>query len=290
MEAPDPRTRFNTDRLPNWCPGCGNFGMHRALKNALADLGLQPHEVVLVSGIGCSGKIPDWVNVCGLHGLHGRPLPLAEGMKLASPRLVVIAEGGDGDAYSEGMSHFIHAARRNMDLTYIVHNNGVLALTTGQAAATGEQGRRTISTPAGTIESPLLPAALAIIAGATFVARGYCGDLRQLTNVYTAAIKHRGFAFVDVLQVCVTFNPERDYKWYQQRVYNVDEAGHDPNDRDKALSLAVHSDDSGRLATGLFYRTDKPTYENLLPQLKGAPLVEHEIDNVDVGKLMESLF
>ena len=281
-------TRFNTERMPNWCPGCGNFGLLNALKKALLELNLQPHQVCMTSGIGCSGKIPHWINVYGLHGLHGRALPLAAGIKLANHDLVVIAEGGDGDGYSEGMCHFIHACRRNVDFTYIVHNNGVFALTTGQASATGNQGRKTISTPDGAIEPPFQPAALAIAAGATFVARGYSGDTEQLKNIYVAAIRHRGFAFLDVLQVCVSYNPEKDYAWYKERVYRLEDEGYDPTDRDKALALALNPD-NGRLATGILYRAERPAYEDDLPQIADAPLVAQDISNVDVDALMETL-
>jgi 2-oxoglutarate ferredoxin oxidoreductase subunit beta len=282
------KTRFNTERMPNWCPGCGNFGMQRALKAALLELDLQPHQVAMASGIGCSSKIVHWVNVYGFHSLHGRALPLATGIKLANHGLVVIAEGGDGDGYSEGMNHFIQAARRNVDFTYIVHNNGVFALTTGQASTTGNQGRKTPSTPHGAIEPPFRPAALAIAAGATFVARGFSGAIDQLKDLYVAAIRHRGFALVDVMQVCVSFNPEKGYKWYQQRVYKLEDEGHDPSDRNAALALALDEKDE-RLATGVFYRTERGAYEDELPQLKDAPLVEHDIGDVDVSGLIEAL-
>lgn len=283
------KTRFNTEKMPNWCPGCGNFGLQNALKKTLLELDLEPHQVCVVSGIGCSGKIPHWVNVYALHGLHGRTLPAAAGIKLANHNLVVLAEGGDGDGYSEGMCHFIHAVRRNIDMTYIVHNNGVFALTTGQASSTGEQGRKTISTPEGAIEPPFRPAALAIAAGVTFVARGYSGDTEQLKDLYVEAIKHRGFSFVDVMQVCVTYNPEKNYAWYKERVYKLEEEGHDPADRDRALALALDQDGNGRLATGIFYRTERPAYEDAIPQIAETPLVEQDISNVDIRALMEAL-
>lgn len=282
------KTRFDTAARPNWCVGCGNFGIQSALKKALLKLELEPHQVVMASGIGCSSKIPHWVNVYGLHGLHGRPLPVATGLRLANHNVVVIAEGGDADAYSEGMNHFIHAARRNVNLTYIVHNNGVFALTTGQASATGRQGFVSSSTPYGSVEPPFRPVALAIVAGANFVARGFSGDTNQLGDLIAAAVEHPGFALVDVLQVCVSFNPEKGYKWYQQRVYKLEDENHDPADRDKALALAL-GDSEERLATGIFYRGQQPPYESSLPQLRDAPLVDHDIDNIDVRDLMEEL-
>ena len=288
MSAANHTTRFDTSARPNWCVGCGNFGIQAALKKALLKLELEPHQVVMASGIGCSSKIPHWVNIYGLHGLHGRALPVAAGLKLANHQMVVIAEGGDGDGYSEGMNHFIHAARRNVDFTQIVHNNGVFALTTGQTSSTGRQGFVSGSTPHGSIEPPFRPAALAIAAGAGFVARGFSGNISQLTDLIAAAIEHPGFALVDVLQVCVSFNPERGYKWYKQRVYRLEDENHDVTDRDRALALAL-GDGEERLATGVFYRTERPPYESLLPQLQEAALVEHDIDNINVHSLMQEL-
>ena len=195
MNDTSDQTRFNTTAKPNWCPGCGNFGIQASIKKALLALDLEPHQVVMSTGIGCSSKIPHWINVYGIHSLHGRSLPLATGLKLANHNLVVIAEGGDGDGYSEGMNHFIQAARRNVDFTYIVHNNGVFALTTGQTSTTGNQGFVSGSTPYGAIEPPFRPAALAISAGATFVARGYSGDADQLSSLIVEAVKHKRFFF-----------------------------------------------------------------------------------------------
>jgi 2-oxoglutarate ferredoxin oxidoreductase subunit beta len=288
MNGDGDKTGFNTAAKPNWCPGCGNFGIHSALKKALLELDLEPHQVVIASGIGCSSKIPHWINVYGLHGLHGRPLPVAAGLKLGNHDLVVIAEGGDGDGYSEGMNHFVQACRRNIDLTYIVHNNGVFSLTTGQTSATGSQGFVSSSTPEGSIEPPFNPVALAITAGATFVARGFSGDINQLRGLLAAAIKHRGFAFVDVLQVCVTYNPTKSHKWYKERVYKLEDENFDLTDRGKALTLAL-ADAKDRLATGVFYQGEQSPYEASLPQLKKDPLVNHYIDNIDISVLMAEL-
>ncbi|MHC5035848.1 MAG: thiamine pyrophosphate-dependent enzyme [Planctomycetota bacterium] len=285
MASEDP-TRFNTEAKPTWCPGCGNFGIQAALKRALLSLDLQPHQVVISSGIGCSGKIPHWINVYGFHGLHGRTLPLAAGLKFANHDMVVIAEGGDGDGYSEGMGHFIQAARRNQDLTYIVHNNGVFGLTTGQVSPTGNKGFVAKTTPFGSIEEPFLPAALAIVAGTGFVARGFSGELDHLADLFAQAIRHRGFAFIDVLQVCVSFNPSKSFAWYRERIDKLEATGHDPADRDRALALALHKSD--RLPIGVFYRADLPAYEDQLPQLQAGPLVLRDITDIDVAPLMEA--
>ena len=280
-------TRFNTAAKPTWCPGCGNFGIQNAIKKALLSLNLQPHEVVISSGIGCSGKIPHWVNVYGFHGLHGRALPVATGLKLANHKLVVIAEGGDGDGYSEGMGHFIHACRRNVDMTYIVHNNGVYGLTTGQVSPTGDKGFASSTTPHGAIECPLQPLALAISAGANFVARGFSGDAERLSKLISEGLRHKGFSFIDVLQVCVSFNPSKSYKWYQERVGNLEDEGHDPTDRAKALEVVFRDD--GLLPIGVFYRGCEPAHEEGLPQLSAGPLVERDITDVDIRQLTKEL-
>lgn len=283
----DNPARFNTEAKPTWCPGCGDFGIQNAMKRALRSLDLQPHEVVISSGIGCSGKIPHWIKAYGFHGLHGRALPVATGAKLANHKLVMIAAGGDGDGYSEGMGHFIHGCRRNVDMTYLVHNNGVYGLTTGQVSPTGERGFVSSTTPHGALELPFHPLALAISAGATFVARGFSGDLERLGELIAEAIRHPGFSFIDVLQVCVSFNPSKSFKWYQERVYNLEDEGHDPTDRMKALEMVFRDDD--RLPTGLFYRGSAPTHEEGLPQLSAEPLAAQDITSVDVTPLMEEL-
>jgi 2-oxoglutarate/2-oxoacid ferredoxin oxidoreductase subunit beta len=276
-----------TNDKSTWCPGCGNFGIQTAVKKALLRAGKAPHEVVMSTGIGCSGKISHWIRTYGVHGLHGRTLPVASGIKFANHELTVIAEGGDGDGFSEGMSHFIHACRRNQDLTYITHNNGVFGLTTGQTSATGSKGFLSSTTPYGQVENPFNPAALAISAGATFIARGYSKDAEKLADLIAAGIAHPGFAFIDVLQVCVSFHPQRGYKWYDEHTYDLADEGHDPTDKTKAISIALS--DSDRLATGLIYRAESMAYESNLPELNAGALVDHNIDNLDVDPLLNGL-
>ena len=280
-------TRFNTEAKPTWCPGCGNFGIQNAIKKALLSLDLQPHEVVISSGIGCSGKIPHWINAYGFHGLHGRTLPVATGLRLANHTLVVIAEGGDGDGYSEGMGHFVHACRRNVDMTYVVHNNGVYGVTTGQVSPTGDKGFVSSTTPRGALEWPFQPLALAISAGANFVARGFSGEDERLGELIAAGIRHKGFSFIDVLQVCVSFNPSKSYKWYQERVCNLEDEGHDPADRAKALEMVFRDD--GRLLTGVFYRGSEPAHEEGLPQLSAGPLAQRSVVKIDIDPLMDEV-
>lgn len=282
----DDKTRFNRTEKPTWCPGCGDFGVQNSIKKAMLKLDIEPHRVLMSSGIGCSGKMPHWVHLYGFHGLHGRALPLAQGAKLANKDLVVLALGGDGDGYSEGMGHLMHACRRNVDITYLVHNNGVFGLTTGQVSPTAAEGTASSTTPFGALERPFNPLALAIAAGANFVARGFCGDLEHLSDLIVQGVRHPGFALIDMLQVCVTFNPTMSYKWYKERVEKIDGDEHDATDKNKAMAMAMRGDDD-RLPIGVFYRGEAPTHESGLPQLDGDPLVEHAIDDIDVSGLMK---
>lgn len=273
---------LETIEKPTWCPGCGNFSILVALKNAISNLKLDPSNVALFTGIGCSGKDCQWIRLYGFHTLHGRPLAVAEGAKLANNKLTVIAAGGDGDSYGIGMGHFIHAMRRNTDITYIVHNNQIYGLTTGQASPTSEKGFITKSTPFGAIDEPVNPLTLALSGGATYVARGFAGDVLHLTKLIEGAIVHKGFAIVDILQPCVTFNYINTFDWYRQRVYKLEEQNHDFKDKDKAYAKAQEW--GKKIPIGLFYKIDKPTIEDQLPAIKEKPLVEHDIKNIDISK------
>lgn len=276
---------LTTKAYPNWCDGCGDFGIWNSLKMALIQLGYEPHETLIVSGIGCSGKVPYWVKTYGYNGLHGRPVPVATGAKFANHRLNVFVIGGDGDGYSEGTNHFVHGARRNADICYIVHNNMVYGLTTGQAAPTSHHGFVTKSTPHGVIELEINPIALAIASGATFVARGFAGDMKHLTQLIVEGAKHKGFAIIDVLQPCVTFNHVNTYEFYAGRVYKLEESGYNPEDKLAALAKSYEWD--GKIPIGIFYREKRSTYEEQLPQLKDKPLVEQDISNVDISRLID---
>jgi len=258
-----------------------------AFKRALIQLGLERDQVVLVSGIGCHGKMVNYVNVNGFHGIHGRVLPLATGIKLVNPNLTVVGFAGDADCYDEGWGHFTHAIRRNIDMALIVHDNMVLGLTTGQATSTSQQGFKTKSTPFGSIPSMLNPIAHALVSNGTFVARGYAGDMRHLTGLIMEAIKHRGFALLDVFQPCVTFNYLNTYDWFRQRVYKLEEEGHNYADRQKALEKSFEWGD--RIPIGIFYKEEKPTYRDGLPHVKGMPLTKLPIEDVDIVPLLESM-
>jgi 2-oxoglutarate ferredoxin oxidoreductase subunit beta len=278
---------LNTPKKNTWCPGCGNFGVLSAWKAALLELGLERERVIMVSGIGCHGKIVDYVNVNGFHGIHGRVLPLATGISLANPDLKVVGFSGDADCYDEGWDHFCHAIRRNIDMTLIVHNNMILALTTGQTTATSQEGFKTKSTPFGAFVPPLNPIAHAIIAHGTFVARGFAGDPKHLQSLIVEAVRHKGFSYIDVFQPCVTFNYLNTYDWFRQRVYKLQDAGHDYTDRQKALEKSFEWGD--RIPIGIFLKEERPTYRDNLPQVKGMPLTKMPIENVDISALLEQL-
>lgn len=270
-----------------WCPMCGNFGILMAFKKALMQMGLERDQVMIVSGIGCHGKIVNYVNVNGFHGIHGRVLPLATGIKLADPNLTVVGFAGDADCYDEGWGHFSHAIRRNIDMPLIVHNNMVLGLTTGQTTATSQKGFKTKSTPFGSIPPMLNPIAHALVSNGTFVARGFAGDMRHLTSLIVKAIKHRGFAFLDVFQPCVTFNYLNTYDWFTKRVYKLEEEGHDYTDRQKALERSFEWGD--RIPIGLFYKEERSTYRDSLPHLKGTPFTRSLIEDIDITPALESM-
>jgi len=247
-----------------WCPGCGNFGILNSIKKVLADLkeeGLDLNKLVLASGIGCHAKIVDYLKVNSFYSIHGRVPPPITGIKLANPDLVVIGHAGDGDAYGEGIEHLIFSAKRNINVTFIVHDNRVYGLTTGQFTPTSPAGFIGRSTPGGSPEEPLNPIELILSAGATFVARGFSGKPKHLQLLIKAAIKHQGFAFIDVLQPCFTFY--NTYDFYNQKVYELTDKEHDSLDREAAFARAREwaYGDGERIPIGIFYQIRKPTYE-----------------------------
>ena len=237
---------------PDWCAGCGDFGVLNSLQRVFAGLGLMPHEILTVSGIGCSSNLPGYLNSYAMHTLHGRSLAYATGAKLANHELTVIAIGGDGDGYGIGGNHLTHTARRNIDLTYVVMNNQIYGLTTGQASPTSSMGMRTKSTPFGNVETPLNPITSAIMNGATFVARAYSGDVRHLTSLITQAIQHKGFSLVDVFSPCVTFNLDNDHSFFKERIKKLEDEEHDTIDWKTACEKAMMWGDT--IYTGLYYQ------------------------------------
>ena len=250
---------------PDWCAGCGDFGVLNSLQRACAELGLKPHEILTVSGIGCSSNLPGYFNAYGMHTLHGRSLAVATGAKLGNHHLHVIATGGDGDGYGIGGNHFAHTARRNVDLTYVVMNNQIYGLTTGQVSPTSSLGMKTKSTPFGSVEQPINPITTAIMNGATFVARGYSGDIRHLTELIKKAIQHPGFALLDIFSPCVTFNLDNDYDFFKERIKKLEDEGHDPSDWKAACEKAMLWGDT--IYTGLFFQKEAPTLGGSEPVL-----------------------
>jgi 2-oxoglutarate ferredoxin oxidoreductase subunit beta len=260
---------------PDWCPGCGDFGVLKSLKEAIVELGIPAHKVLVVSGIGCSSNLPGFIRAYGVHSLHGRALPVATGAALANHDLHVVAVGGDGDGYGIGMAHFIHAMRRNLNLTYIVMDNEIYGLTTGQASPTTTEGHKTKSTPRGNVEKPVQPLALALATGATYVARGFSGEQKQLTKLVAGAIAHKGFSLIDVFSPCVTFNKINTYPWFKERVYKLEDAPYDTGDLMAAIEKSMEFEP--RIPIGLLYKKEKPTYEDTEPVLTRGPLVEQPI-------------
>jgi 2-oxoglutarate ferredoxin oxidoreductase subunit beta len=276
---------LKTPKKNTWCPRCGNFGILIAFKQALTKLNLERDQIVLVSGIGCHGKMVNYVNVNGFHGIHGRVLPLATGIKLANPDLTVVGFAGDADCYDEGWGHFAHAIRRNIDMTLIVHDNMVLGLTTGQATSTSQQDFKTKTTPYGVIPPALNPVAHALLSHGTFVARGFAGDMMHLRDLMVEAMNHKGFAFIDVFQPCVTFNYLNTFEWYKERIYKLDETKHDANDKWKALERALEW--GNQIPIGIFYKDDRPTYSDNLPQDKS--LTKFPLKNIDITSLLNDM-
>ncbi|HEY8476226.1 MAG TPA: 2-oxoacid:ferredoxin oxidoreductase subunit beta [Chloroflexota bacterium] len=268
---------YQSPEKPTWCPGCGDFGILASLKSALAGLDLLPHQVMFVSGIGCGSKLPHYIRANGYNSIHGRALPVALGIRLANHELTVIVVTGDGDGYGEGGNHFLHAMRRNLDLLHIVENNQVYGLTKGQYSPTSDKGYISTTSPDGVIEEAFNPLAVAISSGATFVARGFSGDTKHLVWLIQEGIKHKGYALIDVLQPCVTYNKVNTYDWYRARVYKLEEeAGYDPTDRLAAWQRSLEWGD--RIPIGILYRVERPTYEEQVPVLQAGPLVRQPLD------------
>jgi 2-oxoglutarate ferredoxin oxidoreductase subunit beta len=297
-------TDFKTDVYADWCPGCGDFGIMTALQMALSELNLKPHQVVMVSGIGCSGKEPHNVRVNGVHTLHGRTLPFATGIKLANPDLVVIAIGGDGDGLGIGAGHFVNTGRRNLDILYIIHNNGVYGLTKGQASPTLKLGLKTKAIPKPNINQAVNPIALALVCGYTFVARSYAYDVKHLRDTIKQGVQHKGLAFIDCLQPCPTYNDINTKDWYagedrkgptmgkpQSRLYKLEESGFDPVVHDwaeeykkKALAMEKAQEWGDRIPIGIFYKNElEPTFldriVNRIPFYRGNPAAKQKISD-----------
>lgn len=268
---------------PAWCPGCGNFGILNTLKKALAELGIEPHRVLIVSGIGQAGKVPHYLKCNTFNGLHGRTLPVATGARLANHEMTVIAVAGDGDCYGEGGNHFLHAIRRNINVKLFVHDNQIYGLTKGQASPTSTEGMITKTQPFGVLSEQLNPIALAVALNAGFVARGFAADMDFLRELMKAAILHKGFALLDILQPCVTFNKLNTFDWYRQRVYRI-EADYNAEDRQSAFARSLEWGE--RIPTGVIYRNSRPILEERVPIIKDTPLIRQQ---PEISKVAETL-
>ena len=269
---------FNIDEKPTWCPGCGDFAILASVKQAFAAMDLYPHQVLMVSGIGCGSKLPYYMKANGFDALHGRALPVATGAKLGNHELKVVVISGDGDGYGIGGNHFMHTMRRNPDLTHVVENNQVYGLTKGQYSPTSEKGYVSTTSPDGAIEVEINPTVLALAGGASFIGRGFAGDPKHLTQLIAKAVQHRGYSLVDVLQPCVTYNKINTGAWYKERAYKLDaEPGYDPHNYDHAWEKCREWGD--RIPIGVIYENaDRPTYEEQVTALKKGPLVQQELD------------
>ncbi|MDQ6711446.1 MAG: thiamine pyrophosphate-dependent enzyme [Candidatus Dormibacteraeota bacterium] len=301
---------YKTDVHVDWCPGCGDFGILSSIQQAFVQLQIPPHRIAMISGIGCSGKTPHYVDTYGLHTLHGRALPVATGAKLANHQLTVVAVGGDGDGYGIGAGYFVNSGRRNVDMTYIVFNNGVYGLTKGQASPTLAKGLKTKSMSEPSIQEGINPLAVALGAGYTWIGRGYALDVKHLVSLVVQAISHRGTAFLDVFQTCPVYNDLRTKDWYagedigRPRLRRLDaEPDWDPVVKDpksvdemvekKTRALKASYETQDRLAIGLFYKVELPTYDEQLaakvPALRDHPLVDLPLFERDVDRLFDEL-
>jgi len=270
---------YKSDEKPTWCPGCGDFGVLNAIYNALKTKGYAPEEVVAVSGIGCSSRLPYFMSTYGFHSLHGRAMPIATGLKVANPSLKVLAVGGDGDAFAIGAGHTVHALRRNVDILYVIMDNSIYGLTKGQTSPTSQLGFTTKTTPRGNVDQPINPLLLALASGATFVARGFSGKPKELAELIARGLDHKGFAIVDTYSPCPTFNKVNTFKLYREEVEDIP-AGHDATNKVEAMRLAVSEDP---LYIGVFYQVEVPTFvDHIQSQQSGG--------EEDRAKLLDELF
>lgn len=280
-------TDLQTNITPTWCPGCGDYGIWNAFRNASVKAGWDDTNSAIVAGIGCHGHIFNFVKMSAFEGLHGRAIPVASGIKFANHKLNVMVFTGDGDGMGEGGNHFIHGARRNQDLAIFIHDNAVYGLTTGQTSPVSPHDYKSKSSPLGNPDEPIHPLLLALASGATFVARGYAGDVVGLSELMIQAVNHRGFAVVDILQPCVTFNHVYTHQFYQQNMYKL------PNDWDKtnkitAMEKALEWGEK-KIPIGIFYQVESPTQEDYYPWLGDEPLAKRNVEKRDIGKLMEEM-
>lgn len=267
---------FRNNVKPNWCPACGDFSVLAAMQRAFAGRGLEPEDVALISGIGCSGRISGYLNAYGFHGVHGRALPIAQGVKLANRDLTVVAAGGDGDGFAIGMGHTVHAIRRNVDITYIVMDNQVYGLTKGQTSPRSDVGFKTKSSPQGSIESAIAPMEMALTVGAGFVAQAVSSNLKQLTRIIEAGIEHKGFSLINVYSPCVTYNKINTYDWFKENLTDLEaDESYDPSNRAAAMQKLMEHQG---LVTGIIYQNkDNQSYEDKIKGFQETGLAKQDL-------------
>ena len=279
------RDDYNTTQKCTWCPGCCNVAIWDILKQVLLEAAIEPKDVVIVYDIGCSGNGANFTDVYAFHGLHGRALPVAQGVKLTNPNLKVIVMGGDGDGLGIGVGHFIHACRRNIDITYVIHDNQIYGLTAGQVSPRSDLGIITKTSPYGNIEPPVNPIALSLTSGASFVSRAFSGNPRHLKDVLKKAILHKGFSVVDVLQPCITFNKTNTYAWFNSRVYYLENnSNYDRKDFNTALNKSFEWGE--KIPMGIFYEKESPTYEDKL-NIRLDLSIKQDNSAIDVSNLLQ---
>jgi 2-oxoglutarate ferredoxin oxidoreductase subunit beta len=274
-------------QAPTWCPGCGNFAILKSFNEAMAELGLESHQFIVVSGIGQAAKLPHYTKCNTFNGLHGRALPAATGIRLANHAMPVIVTTGDGDCYGEGGNHLMAAVRRNVNVKVFVHDNQIYGLTKGQPSPTTGEGVVAKNMPFGVLAGQFNPLALAVALDCSFAARAFAGDTEHLKGLMKEAMNHKGFALIDMLQPCVTFNKVNTYEWYRKRVYRI-EAGYDPEDRAGAFARALEWGD--RIPLGVIYRNNRPSFEERLPQLAGGPLAHQAFDPAGIEATLREFF
>lgn len=278
---------YKNDYYNSWCPGCGNFGILEAMKDAFAKLELPPEKLLLISGIGQAAKTPHYLNCNMMHTLHGRALPIATGAKIANHELTVIVNSGDGDCYGEGGNHFLNAIRRNVDLTLLVHNNKVYGLTKGQASPTSDMGMVTKMQRHGVIAEPFAPLSVALALGAGFIARSFSGNKDHLSQMIREAVNYKGFSLVDIMQPCVSFNRVNTFKWYKDRAYDLAEEGYEPDDFMKAMEISRLWGD--KIPIGILYKRQKDNFTDKLGPLDQGPLISQKYDGDKLRSFFASL-
>ncbi|MBI5099169.1 MAG: 2-oxoacid:ferredoxin oxidoreductase subunit beta [Nitrospirae bacterium] len=272
---------------PAWCPGCGNYSILKAFKDAMIEMNIEPHQFIIVSGIGQAAKFPHYVKCNTFNGLHGRALPVATGIRLANHEMPVMVFTGDGDCYGEGGNHLVHAMRRNINVKLFVHDNQIYGLTKGQASPTSMEGMKTKNQPFGVFSEPLNPMAMAVALDCSFVARGFTGEMKHLTWLIKEAANHKGFSLVDILQPCVTFNKVNTYDWYKQRVYQI-EPEYNPEDRIAAFKKALEWGE--RISLGIIFRNSRTILEERVPVIKDKPLVQQTFDPSKIETTLKEFY